>query len=477
VSANASPARSCTPATAQLAEALGGRANGHGWTACCPAHEDSTPSLSISEGANGKVLLKCHAGCTQLAVIEALQNRGVWPKPTSTGLTVAELAAAKALPESLLHESGFSDDEVKGYPVIRMVYRGADGRQILCTRYRGGHEKETGKTRFWFRRGDKQQLFGLWRLQCEAVIVVEGETDAVALWAAGFNAIGVPGAKAWNDKRFAAALENCSTIFVHVESDEGGQQFRAAFEHSMLKERVRFFTCAPQAKDPCELRAQLGEAFKGKIDTLLADATSGAASNAAEPAPAPAPVDGVLPTIEVRDGELPRLVQEAEQVLLARGGIYQRAQQLVHIVELDKSTQKEGIRREAGSLMIMCVERDRMRLELAKAAGWWRYDERKKKWCPTDPPVKPINSLLANVGAWKLPALTGIIAAPTLRRDGSLLAAPGYDPGQRPFWLLRARRLPADQPHADSRGGARSSCTAQGSLQRMCFRARAARSE
>jgi 5S rRNA maturation endonuclease (ribonuclease M5) len=35
-----------------------------GWQCRCPAHDDSTPSLSISETSDGKILLHCHAGCT-----------------------------------------------------------------------------------------------------------------------------------------------------------------------------------------------------------------------------------------------------------------------------------------------------------------------------------------------------------------------------------------------------------------------------
>jgi len=38
--------------------------DGSGFKACCPAHEDHDPSLSISAGDDGKVLLHCHAGCT-----------------------------------------------------------------------------------------------------------------------------------------------------------------------------------------------------------------------------------------------------------------------------------------------------------------------------------------------------------------------------------------------------------------------------
>jgi putative DNA primase/helicase len=61
-----------------IAKALGGRKAGSGWTARCPAHDDHNPSLSISTGKDGKVLLCCHAGCDQIQVIDALRARGLW---------------------------------------------------------------------------------------------------------------------------------------------------------------------------------------------------------------------------------------------------------------------------------------------------------------------------------------------------------------------------------------------------------------
>ena len=60
-----------------IARALGGRNAGLGWKARCPAHDDSKPSLSIRE-ADGKVLVRCHAGCDQHNVIAALKERGMW---------------------------------------------------------------------------------------------------------------------------------------------------------------------------------------------------------------------------------------------------------------------------------------------------------------------------------------------------------------------------------------------------------------
>ncbi len=49
------------------------RRTGKGWSARCPAHEDRDPSLSIAEGADGQVLLYCHAGCALEDVVRALR--------------------------------------------------------------------------------------------------------------------------------------------------------------------------------------------------------------------------------------------------------------------------------------------------------------------------------------------------------------------------------------------------------------------
>jgi len=66
-----------TAGLGQILQALGDRGlrrSGDGWAARCPAHEDKSPSLSITEDATtGKILLKCHAGCEVKAVMEALR--------------------------------------------------------------------------------------------------------------------------------------------------------------------------------------------------------------------------------------------------------------------------------------------------------------------------------------------------------------------------------------------------------------------
>jgi hypothetical protein len=66
-------------AAAALAAALGARRSGQGWVACCPAHDDRHPSLSIVDGTDGRLLLRCFAGCSWSAIRAALEARSLWP--------------------------------------------------------------------------------------------------------------------------------------------------------------------------------------------------------------------------------------------------------------------------------------------------------------------------------------------------------------------------------------------------------------
>lgn len=73
---------------ANLVERLHAKRSGKGWIAKCPVHEDHKPSLSLDEGADGRALLKCHAGCSTDDVIAAL------------GLTRRDLFPAKSQRQS-----------------------------------------------------------------------------------------------------------------------------------------------------------------------------------------------------------------------------------------------------------------------------------------------------------------------------------------------------------------------------------------
>jgi len=42
------------------------------WLCSCPAHADDDPSLAVTTSTNGKILLKCFAGCSALDVVQSM---------------------------------------------------------------------------------------------------------------------------------------------------------------------------------------------------------------------------------------------------------------------------------------------------------------------------------------------------------------------------------------------------------------------
>ena len=70
---------------------------GKGWQACCPAHDDKNPSLSINDGDNGKPVVHCHAGCTQKSVIDTLIDAGKWPERNPNGASYTPQKSRKTV--------------------------------------------------------------------------------------------------------------------------------------------------------------------------------------------------------------------------------------------------------------------------------------------------------------------------------------------------------------------------------------------
>lgn len=84
--------------TPDLLARLKGVQGGSGrWKARCPAHNDNTPSLSVSDGKDGRVMLKCHAGCETSAIVTALglELRDLFDDATQNGNGVRTQIAAE----------------------------------------------------------------------------------------------------------------------------------------------------------------------------------------------------------------------------------------------------------------------------------------------------------------------------------------------------------------------------------------------
>lgn len=61
----------------KIATTLKGKWHGSYGIARCPVHDDRNPSLSISDGQDGKLLVHCHAGCEGRDVLDALKAHGL----------------------------------------------------------------------------------------------------------------------------------------------------------------------------------------------------------------------------------------------------------------------------------------------------------------------------------------------------------------------------------------------------------------
>jgi hypothetical protein len=130
---------------------------GSGWKACCPVasahkHGDQTPSLDLGEGDDGRVLLKCYAGCSAQAIVEALglTLRNLFPddsrasgkgrKAKAPCIKTPEKKAVARSAEELARDSeqanGFARFPTSGAGVAfprRLFRRGALGFSIFAT--------------------------------------------------------------------------------------------------------------------------------------------------------------------------------------------------------------------------------------------------------------------------------------------------------------------------------------------------------
>jgi DNA-binding transcriptional ArsR family regulator len=240
----------------------------------CPAHDDQNASLSLTEKADGTLLWKCFAGCSQEAVrrelerLAGMERETAHPIPPSRrGETretaeplrtfgIAELADAKRLDAEKLRAWGLTDLPDGG---IEIPYRDTNGNTVAI-RYRLALD---GANRFRWRQGDTPCLYGLWRLDDwelgSDLYLCEGETDALTLWHAGLPALGIPGATAWKPEWWRNLWE-FGRIVIIPDADKAGEQMTERLVATCpdhLRERVQVLRLPESVKDANELWQQV----------------------------------------------------------------------------------------------------------------------------------------------------------------------------------------------------------------------------
>ena len=278
-----------------LARLANVRRSGNGWSAQCPGHEDSRNSLSVGEARDGRVILKCFAGCQLDTILAPLglrvadlfsdNGRGKGGRSTppgtgataqpSAGCTLQQYADAKRLPSDFLRGLGLSDLYYLGQPAVRIPYLDTSAVERAVQFRLALAKSGEGDNRFRFKSGHKPIPYGLWRLDASRtasrVALVEGPSDCHTLWYHDLPALGVPGASNWQEA-WSEYLNGIARIDVVVEPDRGGEAVRAWLAKSRLRERAWLVTLGAH-KDASGLYLDDPSRFRQRWQAALDAAT------------------------------------------------------------------------------------------------------------------------------------------------------------------------------------------------------------
>lgn len=237
-----------------IAKALGnGRESkvADGWITRCPAHDDGKASLSI-RSPHGKILFKCHAGCSQTDVMQRLVELDLWSKkaPTESWRPMRPVPKGVEPPAVVEHFK-------HGRPKRTWQYREMDGQLIgLIHRFEktnseGGIDKtlipmsyclsdKGGKSWTWKSFDKPRPLYQLplFKNKDLPVIVFEGEKTADAaqvIFKDKFICTTWPGG--------AAAVKYCDTkylkgrkVILWPDNDEPGFKAMSELAEILIQE-------------------------------------------------------------------------------------------------------------------------------------------------------------------------------------------------------------------------------------------------
>jgi hypothetical protein len=220
------------PTALLLSRVKGVRQQREGWVARCPAHDDDVQSLSIKTARDGKVLAKCHAGCSFNSIMSA------------AGLEAADMFPLRE--RVLPFAPGNGKGHIHRVPVAQYDYTDIDGKLLFQTcRY----EPKTFRQRrpvgcgewVWDLEGIEPVLYRLPEI-VEAialgrrVYIVEGEKDADALVTEGLTATTSPmgaGKGKWRES-MSQIFRDAHDVVILPDNDEPGRNHARLIANSLL---------------------------------------------------------------------------------------------------------------------------------------------------------------------------------------------------------------------------------------------------
>lgn len=169
------------------------------WLALCPAHHDTKQSLSVKE-ADGKILVKCFAGCELTDILKPL---GLEPRDLFLDSHEAKLEYREI--EAVYH---YTDANGKPFEVVRTRPKGFYQRRPDG---KGGYINDLKGIMPTLYHQDK---LGQAITNNEPVYFVEGEKDCDNLWAIGLVSTTNPmGAGKWRSN-YSEALHGANLIII-----------------------------------------------------------------------------------------------------------------------------------------------------------------------------------------------------------------------------------------------------------------------
>lgn len=399
------------------------------WMARCPAHDDRNASLAVSIGDKGQTLIHCHAGCnTNNEVLPALGLK--WEElftPESNGLQPAK-------PKKPFGKI------VKAYD-----YRDERGQllfQVLRLDPKGDfpQRQPDGKGGWiWKLNGVRRVLYRLSELLAsnpKPIFIAEGEKDVDRLTSMGFVATTNPGgaSKSLNKSKWQESYNPSlagRSVVILPDNDEAGRNH--------AQQVARSLNGTAQAIKILEL-PDLPE--KGDVsDWLDAGGTREKLIELVKSAPTWTPPKDGNKTTRVAKAEQQenrpgtkividvdehRVNDAAVDAIANEPSIYQRGGVLVHAVR-DAALADSSC--DATPPRIAQVPLALLRDRLTAVAQFVKVYESKgeSKEVPCHPPDWCVPAVAAR-GNWpKIRPLRGLVTAPVLKPDGTVLDAPGYD--------------------------------------------------
>lgn len=389
----------------RIADLFDAERNCDGWRACCPAHDDNTPSLSINEGKDGRILIHCHAGCETKEVLEKV------------GLSMRDLAPNPVPPIVATYD--YYDETGT---LLSQVCRTSTALEP-----KGFHQRRPDGNDGWLYTGVKDVRKVLYRLpeliesKADKAIVffVEGEKDADRLAKVGLVATtNVGGAGKWKAE-YAEALRN-RRVCLLPDNDKPGRDHMAKVA-ATLQGKAKAVTVTLPVPDKGDVSNWLDAGHTA--DELVAIAKEAFERPQAESAAAVVNEPERI-QIALGDDEY-RVNEEAEAVLAAKAeGLYQRGGSLVHVIEHGRQV-RPRIKRPDEAPVVRQLKQPILREMLTRCVECVQRTSKGDKVVSL--PGHVVAAIHAR-GVWKdFAILEGVVSHPVMLPDGAILAKPGYN--------------------------------------------------